>query len=326
MVVFNLPNVKDKSDSWRVWAALWIVYIVWGSTYLAIRVVVETMPPLLSGSLRFIVAGAIMFLVLRLRRGKGSTKTTRSEVLGATVIGTLLLLSANGLVMIAEQTVPSGLAALLIASVPLWVILYRTLAGERVNRATLGAVAVGFIGVGILVLPGNRPDGIGLAGPLMLIAASASWAMGSFLSRKLTLPKDPFVSTALQMVCGGTTMGIAAVARGELGSLDASSFSGASIAALIYLVVFGSLLAFTAYVWLLQNAPLSKVATYAYVNPVVAIFLGWLILSESLTLSILLGAAVIVASVAFTVGHETAHAPAPRQSDVHDRLVVAETS
>ena len=326
MAMLNLPSVKDKSDSWRVWAALWIVYIVWGSTYLAISVVVETMPPLLSGSLRFILAGAIMFLVLRLRRGKGSTRVTKGEVVGATVIGTLLLVSANGLVMIAEQTVPSGLAALLIASVPLWVILFRTLAGERVNRATLGAVAVGFIGVGILVLPGNRPDGIGLAGPLMLIAAAASWAMGSFLSRKLTLPKDPFVSTALQMVAGGATMGIAGMARGELGSLDASAFSGASMVALLYLVVFGSLLAFTAYVWLLQNAPLSKVATYAYVNPVVAIFLGWFILSESLTLTILLGAAVIVASVAFTVGHETPAEPSPQRHEPHDRLAVAETS
>lgn len=305
MALLNLPaSVSNRSTGWRVWAALWIVYIVWGSTYLAIRVVVETMPPLLSASLRFVLAGLIMFGILAYRRGRAGIKVGRREVVASTIIGSLLLLGANGLVMIAEQTVPSGLAALLIASVPLWVILLRTISRDRVGKATLGAVGVGFIGVGILVLPGNRPEGVGLFGPLLLIAASASWATGSFLSRRLTLPRDPLVSTALQMICGGAVMGVAALLRGEAAGLDPARFSLQSWLALGYLVVFGSLLAFTAYVWLLQNAPISKVATYAYVNPVVAIFLGWLILSESIGLTMLLGAAIIVGSVAFTVGHE----------------------
>ena len=300
-------DYENGAPSWMVWAALWVIYIVWGSTYLAIRVTVETLPPFLSGGVRFLVAGLIMFGVLALRRGIHEIRVTRREVGASALVGAALLFGGNGLVSLAEQEVSSSLAALIIASVPLWVILLRTLTGEKVSRATLAGVAVGFAGVALLVLPGGDSSA-NVAGLLTLVVASVSWASGSFFSSRLPLPRDPFVSTATQMVTGAVVLVAVGLVTGETSGLDPSEFSGASLAALAYLVTVGSLLAFTAYVWLLQNAPISKVATYAYVNPVIAIFLGWLILSESITTMILVGAAVIVSSVAFIVTKESAPA------------------
>jgi drug/metabolite transporter (DMT)-like permease len=217
-----------------------------------------------------------------------------------------LLLGGNGLVALGEETVPSGLAALIIASVPLWVILLRAVTGDRVTGGTLVGTGVGFVGVALLVFPGSGGTGATIGGVLLIVLASVSWASGSFFSSKLPLPKDPFVSTAVQMLLGGVALTITAVVSGELSGLEPSKFSLSSVLAVGYLVLFGSLAAFTAYTWLLQNAPISKVATYAYVNPVVAVFLGWLILSETITGFILTGAALIVASVAFIVRHENA--------------------
>jgi drug/metabolite transporter (DMT)-like permease len=303
------PDPKTSgAPGWLVWVALWIVYIVWGSTYLAIRVTVETMPPLLTAATRFLIAGGLMYLFLWWRKGSTGVMVTRDQILASTGIGSLLLLGGNGLVSVAEQHVPSGLTALIIASVPLWVILLRYAAREKVPTGTLIGVAVGFAGVTVLLLPGDRPEGVTLGPLLLVVAASMSWATGSFLSKKVPLPSDPFVSTALQMMGGGLVMLVAGALRGEATGLDLAAFSGASLAGLGYLIVFGSWLAFTAYVWLLQNAPISKVATYAYVNPVVAIFLGWLILSEGITLTIVLGATVIVGSVAAIVKMESATA------------------
>jgi drug/metabolite transporter (DMT)-like permease len=289
-----------------VWAALWVVYIVWGSTYLAIRVTVETLPPFLSAGSRFLLAGLIVFAVVAVRKGVAAIRLTKNEVVASALVGAALLFGGNGLVSLAEQEVSSSLAALIIASTPLWVILLRKLAGEKISRGTLVGVALGFAGVAMLVLPGNDSNGAEVAGVLMLVVAAASWASGSFFSSRLPLPGNPFVSTAAQMVLGGSILLVASVVSGELSGLDVSEFSGASMGAFAYLVTVGSLFAFTAYVWLLQNAPISKVATYAYVNPVIAIFLGWLILNESITTSILVGAAVIVSSVAFIVSKESA--------------------
>jgi drug/metabolite transporter (DMT)-like permease len=299
-------NVKARSHSWLVWAALWIVYIVWGSTYLAIRVTVRTLPPLMSAGIRFVIAGAIIYAVLRIRRGPEGVRVRPREVLASAAVGTALLLGGNGLVSVAEQDVPSALAALIIASVPLWVVLLRSVFGDRVGRGTLLGVMVGFVGVAILVMPGEQPDGASLAGMLLLVAAAASWATGSFFSKSLPLPKDPFVSTAVQQLTGGVVISLMSFVTGEMFDFRLADVSGESALGLLYLIVFGSLLAFTAYTWLLQNAPISKVATYAYVNPVVAIGLGWLILSEEITGTILVGAAVIVASVAFIVRRESA--------------------
>jgi drug/metabolite transporter (DMT)-like permease len=284
---------------------LWTVYIVWGSTYLAIRVTVETMPPLLTAASRFLIAGTAVFAFLWIRKGRAHIRLEPREVIASTAVGALLLFGGNGLVSVAEEHVPSALAALIIASVPLWIVVLRSLTGDKVPGGTLVGVGVGFLGVALLILPGDRPGTASLGHLLLIVLASVSWATGSFVSKRLPLPKDPFVSTAAQMLFGGVVLLIAGLVAGEASDLDPSSFSGASIAGFVYLIVAGSFLAFTAYVWLLQNAPISKVATYAYVNPTVAIFLGWLILSEEITPIILVGAAVIIASVAWIVRMES---------------------
>lgn len=302
---------RAGAPAWKVWAALWIVYIVWGSTYMAIRVTVETLPPLFSAGVRFIVAGMIIYTILLARRGREGVRVSRPQLLATSLVGALLFLGANGMVAIAELDVPSSLAALIISSVPLWVILLRSLSGDRVAVGTLVGVAVGFSGVGILVLPGNRPEGATFIGVVLLVIASASWALGSFLSTRLEMPRDLMVSSAYQMIGGGIALIVAGFLRGEASGFDSAEWSRGSVVALAYLVVFGSLVAFTAYAWLLQNAPISKVSTYAYVNPVVAIFLGWAFLNESITPNTLLGAAVIVGSVAFIVRKEAKPERAP---------------
>ncbi len=295
-----------SAPGWQIWTALWIVYIVWGSTYLAIRVVVETMPPLLSGGVRFMLAGAIVYVVLLARGGRENVRFTRPELVSAAIIGTLLVTGGNGLVMVGELDVPSALAALIIASVPLWVVIYRRAAGESVATGTLVGVAVGFVGLAVILLPsGGNEEVTSWVGLLLLCIAAPCWALGSFLSKSRPLPSDPFLSTALQMLLGGLTSVIAGLGRGEAGDVDFASFSADSLIAYVYLIVIGSLLAFTAYVWLLQHAPVSKVATYAYVNPIIAIFLGWAILSEEITISIVAGAAIVVASVATIVRKES---------------------
>lgn len=307
-------DYEGGAPGWMVWSALWVVYIVWGSTYLAIRVVVETLPPLLSAGARFTLAGLILFAVIALRQGVSAIKVTKKELGASLLVGAALLLGGNGLVSLAERDVSSSLAALIIASTPLWVIVLRKISGDRISGGTLVGVAIGFVGVAMLVLPGGDSSA-NVAGLLMLVVAAASWAAGSFFSSRLPLPRDPFVSTAAQMVVGGFVLLVAGLARGETSGLDPSEFSGASIGAFAYLVTVGSLFAFTCYVWLLQNAPISKVATYAYVNPVIAIFLGWLILDESITTSILVGAAVIVSSVAFIVSKESGPAKKAQADD-----------
>ena len=324
----NLPAARTQdAPSWLVWLALWTVYIVWGSTYLAIRVSVETLPPLLAASVRFLVAGLLMAGVLLIKRGPRGISISRRELAATTLVGTLLLLGGNGIVMLAERDVPSGLAALIIASTPLWVVLLRYLARESIDRGTLIGVAIGFVGVGLLVAPGEKPDGASLVGMLALVLAALFWGTGSFLSKRLPLPSDPLTSTAWQMLLGGAVIGIAGALRGEAAAIDVSRFSAASVIALAYLIVVGSLIAFTAYVWVLQHAPISKVATYAYVNPVIAIFLGWLILSEEITPLVVAGAAVIVASVAFIVRRESAPAlKVEERPDAAPALVGAEVS
>jgi drug/metabolite transporter (DMT)-like permease len=284
-----------------VWAALATVYVVWGSTYLAIRVMVETVPPLLGAGVRFGFAGFVLLACLAARDGRATVRVSARALAATAVAGTLLLAGGNGLVTVAEQHFPSALAALIIASVPLWVVVLRAASGERVPRTTLVGVLVGFAGVALLLLPGGRPEGANGGAALVLMLAAACWAGGSFASTKLPMPGDLLVSTAWQMVLGGGILTLAGVAVGEVGRLDVGGFSTESVWAFVYLIVVGSLLAFTAYAWLLRNAPISLVATYAYVNPVVAIALGATILDEHLTVTTGIGAAVVVASVAAVV-------------------------
>jgi drug/metabolite transporter (DMT)-like permease len=314
---------REVSHGWLVWVALWTVYIVWGSTYLAIRITVETLPPFVSAGFRFLVAGGVMYGFLAARRGRAAMTVTPRQLAASSLVGACLVVGGNGLVVIAEQSVPSALASLIIASVPLWVVVFRTVTGDRVSLGTLASVGAGFAGVAILVLPGDKPEGVTIGGLLLLVLASASWAFGSFTSTKLEMPADPFVSTALQSIAGGILLLIGGAVRGEFSGLDVGDFSTASMVAWGYLVLFGSLAAFTAYVWLLQHAPISKVATYAYVNPVIALVLGWLILSEDITLTMLVGAAIIVSSVAWTVRRESKKRPAPADEVVEPAPAMA---
>jgi drug/metabolite transporter (DMT)-like permease len=287
-----------------VWSALGIVYILWGGTYVAIRVMVEDVPPLLGAGMRFAIAGIAM-LVFLAARGRRVRVAPRS-LAAAGLVGLLLPAGGNGLVTVAERDVPAGVAALLIASVPLWVVLLRTtVGGERVQRGTLAGVAIGFCGLALLLLPGTRPAAASAGGILLVLVAACSWAVGSFLSPRMSMPSDPLVSTAWQMVVGGAALLAGALATGEAADLHLADASAKSLLAFAYLVVAGSLVAFTAYAWLLQNVPISKVATYAYVNPLVAVLLGWALLSEQLSIGTLAGAALIVASVATIVRRES---------------------
>jgi drug/metabolite transporter (DMT)-like permease len=299
------PAPAAPPPGWLVWLALGSIYVIWGSTYLAIRVMVETVPPLLGAGFRFLIAGAIFYIFLALRRGAAALRFTLPELAAATVAGTLLCFGGNGLVTVAEQHVPSGIAATLIASVPLWIILFRRFSRERINRVALVGVLIGFCGVAVLMLPGERPAGLSMGPMLVVVLAAACWATGSYYGRRWPLPRDIFLSTSLQMVTSGAIMVAVGAVAGEFGKVDPSGFSTKSIAGFIWLVTAGSLVAYTAYVWLLKNAPISKVATYAYVNPVVAIFLGWLLLNETITGTIIVGASLIVASVALVVSRES---------------------
>ncbi|MFI5261458.1 MAG: EamA family transporter [Candidatus Limnocylindrales bacterium] len=292
------------------WAALLTVYIVWGSTYLGIRVVVMALPPLTSAGIRFAIAGGVMLLAVlasgRLRRRPGPR-----ELLAAAAVGCLLLVSGNGFVSIGEQHVPSAMAALIIASVPLWVIVLRRLAGQPVHRGTMVGVAVGFLGVGAMLVPIGLGGTVDPASLAILVVAAFSWASGSFLATRLAMPRDPFVSTAAQMLTAAAALLVLGLGSGERIDGAAVAAHPSSLLALAYLTVFGSLLAFTAYAWLLQHAPISRVATYAYVNPLVAVILGALILGESITPPILVGGAIIVLAVALVIGQESRGAAAP---------------
>ncbi len=299
-----LPSAPAGAPAWQVWTCLWIVYIVWGSTYLAIRIMVETVPPLLGASARFAVAGAVMLGVLAVRRGTSVLRPTRAQLLGAGLVG-LLLPGANAVVSVAEQEVPSSIAALLIASVPLWVIIMRLVVHDGVSRNSVAATLVGFGGVALLVRPGTATGDATIVGLLACVGAALMWASGSFASPRVSLPRDPLVSVSWQMLLGGLAIAVVGLAAGEGGDVRPEAFSTRSLLALGFLIVFGSWVAYSAYGWLLQNAPISRVATYAYVNPVVAIVLGSLVLDEVVTGTTIAGAAIIVVSVALVVRLES---------------------
>ena len=296
------PVVPAAPTALKTWTALGIIYVVWGSTYLAIRVMVETIPPLLGAGARFLIAGGLLVAVLAAVRGWDAVRPTRAQFAGAGLVG-LLLPGANAVVSVAEVHVPSNLAALLIASVPLILIVLRRLAGDRPARASYVGVAVGFVGVGLLLMPGERPDGATFGGMLLMLVAACMWATGSFAGSRVDLPPTALVSVGWQMLLGGGAITVAGLAAGE--ASDVGAFSSDSVLAFAYLVLIGSLIAYTAYAWLLRNVPVSKVGTYAYVNPAVAIALGWLILDETITGLTLAGAAVIITSVALIVRSES---------------------
>ena len=283
---------------WKTWTALGLVYVVWGSTYLAIRYVVQGLPPLLTAATRFLIAAALIASFLLLKRR--SFRASRRAWLNGVGIGLLLLLGGNGGVTIAESHgLPSGLTALIIAAVPLYIVLLRMGLRDRPSPRTLTGVAIGFVGLGVLLLPGTRPAGVSVGAAVLVLGASFLWSIGSVLATRLELPQDPLVTTVAEMLGGAAGLAITGIARGE--QLPGSGVPATSFVALGYLVVFGSVVAFTAYSWLLGTAPVSKVATYAYVNPVVAVVLGALIAGEQLTPVSVIGGLITVVAVAVVV-------------------------
>ncbi|MFD2766329.1 EamA family transporter [Micromonospora eburnea] len=303
-----------------IWTALALVYVLWGSTYLGIRVAVESLPPFTSAVARFAAAAVVLAVVLRFRRGPGALRVDLRQLGSAALVGLLLLAGGNGLVVLAEsgpagKAVPSGIAALLVATVPLLVVLLRTLGGDRPRLWTFAGVTLGFVGLVLLVLPADGPGTVPLAGALTVVAGAVSWSVGSFLSGRIRMPDDPFVATVYEMAAGALALAVVAAVRGEFADFSPADVTARSWAALAYLMVAGSLVAFTAYVWLLHHAPISLVATYAYVNPAVAVALGALLAAEPVTHQVLLGGAVIVAGVAVVVSTERPRKPVPDPAD-----------
>jgi drug/metabolite transporter (DMT)-like permease len=276
------------------------IYILWGSTYLAIKYVIETLPPFISAGARYSLAGATLFIVGRF--SKDYEKPTLTQWRSSAVVGTLLFLGGNGGVVIAEHHITSGLAALLVATEPFWVVLlsWLWLKGARPDwRVTLGLL-IGFAGVYLLMDGGAVRAGSDtnqLFGMILVIAAGLCWATGSIYGVRAPASKSPILASGMQMLAGGSVMLLVGTLVGEWAGFEISVVSRSSWLALAYLLVFGSLIGFTAYSWLLKNARPAMVATYAYVNPVIAVILGWAIAGESFTGRTLLGAGVIVGSV-----------------------------
>jgi len=290
---------SDAGERARVAAAFAAVYVVWGSTYLAIRFAVTTMPPLLMAGSRFAISGAILFVWARTR---GAAKPTVAEWRTAAVTGFLLICIGNGSVAWAEQRVPSGLSALLVAVVPLWMVLLDWIrpGGSRPRWPVVAGVILGLIGLGVLVgrdaVTGQ--GGVDALGAGVLVTASMSWAIGSVYNRHGARPDSAAMSTALQMLGGSVALLALGAALGETRGLDVSSISLASWIGWVYLITFGALVGFTAYVYLLRNVSPAKASTYAYVNPIVAVILGWAVAGERVTSRTVLAAAIILGGVA----------------------------
>ena len=296
-------TVPDAAPAWKVWTALGIVYVVWGSTYLAIRYVVESVPPLLSAGARFATAGLLLASYLLVRRGHRALAVTRKQYVNAAVVGLLLLLGGNGGVTIAEERgLPSGLTALIIASVPLFVVLLRMLDHDRPALGTMIGVGIGFVGLAVLLRPGARPEDVSAGSALIVLLSSLLWALGSYYASRADMPAEPLVASVAEMAAGAIGLGVAGALTGE--SVDVGEVQLSSVVGLVYLVLFGSIVAFTAYSWLLQSAPVSKVSTYAYVNPVVAVFLGALFVDEVVTGTSVVGGAITLLAVAVVVSTE----------------------
>jgi drug/metabolite transporter (DMT)-like permease len=283
----------------KIWAALLVVYIFWGSTYLAIRYAVETIPPFLMAGTRFLVAGSLLY---GWRRLAGDTGPTRKQWVASALIGVLLLFGGNGMLSWAEQLVPSGVAALLIGAVPLWMTLIEALRPGGVRPNFLGGIGllVGFGGIVLLVsqsLSGGGKTDLPPLGIAILMVASLSWSLGSIYSRHADLPSSSLVGTSMEMLAGGVACYLAGTLAGEWKSVVLNDITVRSWLGLVFLIIFGSMLTYSAYTWLLRTAPVSLVSTYAYVNPLVAILLGSLFAQEILTVRILVAALVIVGSV-----------------------------
>ncbi len=283
---------------WKLISAFASVYLVWGSTYLAIRIAIETIPPLLMAGIRFLIAGSIMYLWGRLRSGE---RPTRAHWKTTAIIGLMLLLIGNGGLSWAERLIPSGIAALLVAVSPLWFILIDWMqGGTRPTAGVFIGLVFGTIGIAILIDPADLVGGgeVNPLGAAVLLASSVCWAFGSFYSRKAKLPSSPALANGMEMLAGGVALVVIGLVMGEFSELRFAAITSRSLLAVAYLVVFGSIIGFSSYIFLFHSTTPTRASTYAYVNPVVAVFIGWLVGGEQLPTRVALAAILIIAAVA----------------------------
>jgi drug/metabolite transporter (DMT)-like permease len=306
-----------------IWAALLTLYVVWGSTYVGILFAIETIPPYVMGAMRFALSGGAM-LAWSIARNPRS-RPSRREVRDSAIVGTMLLGGGMGLVAVAEQTVPSSIAALLIALLPAWlVVLGRVFVGETINRTSAVGIVIGLIGVAILAGPWEATGQLEPFGLLALLASPILWGLGSiFSAHKAVEPSDPIRAIAIQMLAGSVAMVVIGLVVGDFARFDPTAVSTKSLLAVVYLAVAGSIVGYSSYIWLLRHAPLAKIGTYAYVNPVVAFILGAWLANEPITPRTVAAAAVILFAVALIVtargrasrrATETDSGPAPARS------------
>jgi drug/metabolite transporter (DMT)-like permease len=294
----QLPDVPFQA---KLVIAFFLIYFIWGSTYLAIRYAIETIPPFLMAGVRFTTAGTLLYTFMRLT---GAANPSLQQWLNLWVVGTFLFLGGNGLVVWAEQYITSGLAALLVSTLPLWLIMLDLLwaGGPPPTVKGLAGISLGIIGTVVLIDPVKiTATDIYIPGALVVIFGSMLWATGSIYSKKFTQPDSIFMSAACQMFGGGLSLLLVSLVLGEWFAFQPVGISLVSFAAFSYLVVFGSIVAISSYVWLLKNASAASVSTYAFVNPTVAIFLGWLIAGEEINAHIIFGAAIILAGVILVI-------------------------
>ena len=309
----------------KIWTALIALYIVWGSTYLAIRFAVETIPPFMSAGLRFLISGAILFAWRRLA---GDPTPTKRQWISTAVVGTALLLGGNGLVAWAEQRVPSGIAALMVSTSPMWLVLFEALrpGGTKPGWRAICGLVIGFSGVFLLIGPAEFSGRTGTQfdtfGTIALLFASLLWSIGSIYSKHADMPKSSLMSTGAEMFAGAATLFIVSAGSGELNGFHLASVSLRSWLGLVYLITIGSLVGFVSYGWLLQNAPVSLMSTYAYVNPVVAVLLGNWLASEPLTFRTLLAAIIIIGSVVFINSGHGSHSISETSKEAKEALSV----
>lgn len=292
-------------------AAFAAIYVIWGSTYLAILMAIQTLPPLLMAGARFLVAGLILFGWAW--RSADSHPTGR-QWRNAAAVGLLLLVGGNGAVVLAQRMVPSGLAALLVAILPIWMVLleWARPGGAAPTKGVAAGLVLGIIGLAVLIGPsamGAADNGIRIAGAALLMFASFSWAAGSLLAQHIDLPRSTSLATAMEMLAAGVVFLVISTLAKEPMHFDVATVSRRSLAGLVYLIVFGSLVAFSAYVWLLKVSTPARVSTYAYVNPVVALFLGWAFAGESLSLRTAAASAIVIAAVALITTARSSRAP-----------------
>jgi drug/metabolite transporter (DMT)-like permease len=297
------------SKSQLTWLSLWTVYLIWGSTYFAIAYVIESMPPLLAMGIRCLIAGILLALIISLRQGPSELKIPRAELRSSLLMGFLLLGFGIGTVSIAQAYVPSGIVALIIAALPLWIAIFRTISGERLAKVSWLGLVIGFAGVALLLKPGSITPVSEIENSklflfmLLVLLGNIGWALGTFLAPRFPLPKNTLVFTAYEMLAGGISLTLAGFVKGESISdfLDATTWSWLWF---IYLIIFGSIAAYTAYLWLVANAPVSLTATYAYVNPIIAVALGAIFLDELITSAYAIGGLIILVGVVLVVSVE----------------------